>query len=88
MSASRCSHCEAPYQGEAPERCPECGAIINHALSIDATPDFVAPSAKYVWLAEHFSVPMDTLCMTRAPAPNSDHFCLKAKTRRTLDASR
>lgn len=34
---------------------------------------------KHVWLADHFSVPQDTLCMRRAPSPNADHFCLKAK---------
>ncbi|MCZ4340144.1 hypothetical protein O4H52_00900 [Sphingomonadaceae bacterium G21617-S1] len=34
---------------------------------------------QHVWLADHFSVPAETLCLIRAPSPNADHFCLRAK---------
>jgi len=33
---------------------------------------------KHVWLADHFSVPAETLCLHRAPSPNADCFCLRA----------
>lgn len=39
--SGRCSVCLTPYQGEPPERCCDCGAILNVGLRIDATPDYV-----------------------------------------------